>query len=606
MNWRVTGILFALAAGLFVFIWLFDRPDRAPSGAAADRRLVSLAAAEATAVQIKRTNRLMLWVERTNAGWQLTVPLNYPAQPFAVEGFLKRLETLASRTFIPLEEIKANRRTLADFGLEPPQATLSVLGAEGRVDVDFGAKTPPGDGVYVRVAGEEGLHVVDPEIFDALPRSFNEWRDAFVINLAGVPWDRMEVRAPGRGFAIGVDTNTRSFRLIKPTPARADPAKLDVLWRRVLNAQVVRFENDNPRAEMEPYGLHQPTAELAFGRGTNDLFIVQFGQSPTNDSSVIYARRLSHSNVVVASRAMLEALQVSAGELRDLRLLPFAPEQVDEVEVIGPEGFVVQRQTNGAWVVAGPRPFPADPELMRVWLERLNHLEGTVEKDVVTDFASYGLAMPTRQFVLKSGVTNGAGVVVSNRVLAQLDVGGRQAGQFYARSRPLDENLVYTVPAEAIDTLAAGSWMLRDRAVWNFTTNQVQRLTIRQHGYTRQLNRSASGEWSLAPGSQGIINTFGVEECVHRLGQLRAAAWVDRGEDRRERYGITDRSLKLTLELRNGEKPTVLSVEFGSAAPSRYPYALTTVDGEAVIFEFPWDLYTFLQPYLTNPIPTPP
>jgi len=609
VNWRATGILFAFAAILFAFIFFFERlPDS--KSAHATTRLAAVAPNEITAIQLKRTNQLMLRVERTNGTWSLTVPVSYPAQPFAVEGLLQRLAELQSTTFISLKEIKSNGRTLADFGLEMPSATLSLLSPNQRVELLFGSKTPPGDGVYVQVPDADGIYVVDAEVYDRLPRGFDEWRDTALISAAmtkqaGAVWNRMEVRTAGRGFAIQADAADGVLYLSKPTPARADPARLEALLRRVLTAQVVRFENDNPRADPEPYGLQSPEAELVFGLGTNDVFVVQFGKSPTNDSTTVYARRLSHTNIVLVARGVLDALQTSHSDLRDLRLLSFKPAQVDELEIVGPENFTVQRQTNGTWIINSSPPQSADANLIRATLERLAHLEGTVEKDIVTDFAIYGLAAPTRQFVLKAAMTNATGGILSNRVVAQLDLGGRQGGQFFARSKYQDENSVYTVPAADCDRLPIAAWQLRDRRLWNFTTNQVARVMIRQHGYTRQFNRGPNGEWTLAPGSTGIINTFGVEECVFRLGQLRATAWVDRGEEKRDRYGITDLSQKITIELKIGDKPQILSVEFGGAAPSKYPYAITTVDGQALIFEFPWDLFSYLQPYLTN-APLPP
>ena len=600
MRWKTTGVLFAIAAGLFAFIYFFERHS-IPIQPEAGIKLIPIVPSEVTAIHLKRTNQLALWVERTNAAWHLTVPLNYPAQPFAVDGFLKLLESATSQTFISLEELNVGSRGLREFGLEVPLATLTLIDPRQRVELEFGSKTPPGDGVYLRLPNSDGIHVVSAELYERLPRSFHDWRDTLLINLAGVPWDRMEARTAGRGFAIQTDRTNRVFHLSKPTPARADSAKLNALLLRLVNASVVRFENDNPRADLEPYGLQPPEAELAFGLGTNDVVLVQFGKSPTNDPSLVYARRLSNTNIVLVPRSVLEALQTSHSELRDLRLLSFQPAQVDEIEVIGPENFTVQRRTNGTWTIAAPAPIPGDAGLIREWIERLVHLEGNVEKDVVTDFASYGLAMPTRQFILKDSVPETPSASISNRIIAQLDIGGRQGGQFFARSRRTDESAVYSVPAAEVDQLPSAAWQLRDRHIWSFTTNQALRVTVRQHGYARQFNRGPGGEWSLASGSQGVINTFGVEESVHRLGQLRAVAWVDRGHDKRERYGLSDRSHKMTVELKNGETPQLLSVEFGTIAPSKYPYAMAMVDGQPTIFEFPWDLYNYLLSYLSNP-----
>jgi hypothetical protein len=137
--------------------------------------------------------------------------------------------------------------------------------------------------------------------------------------------------------------------------------------------------------------------------------------------------------------------------------------------------------------------------------------------------------------------------------------------------------------------------------VFRFTTNQVASVTIRHNGYERKLLRSPTGSWSLAPGSQGMINTFAVEDLVDRLGGLQANAWVDRGDENRARYGFTDAGYRLTLELRNGEKTDLRVLEFGKRAPSLAPLALTAIDDQTCIFEFPVVLYYDLIRYLSNP-----
>ena len=46
------------------------------------------------------------------------------------------------------------------------------------------------------------------------------------------------------------------------------------------------------------------------------------------------------------------------------------------------------------------------------------------------------------------------------------------------------------------------------------------------------LIRTGTNQWSLAAGSQGIIDPPAVEETVHRLGQLTAAGWIGRNYHR--------------------------------------------------------------------------
>ena len=80
--------------------------------------------------------------------------------------------------------------------------------------------------------------------------------------------------------------------------------------------------------------------------------------------------------------------------------------------------------------------------------------------------------------------------------------------------------------------LPAAGWQMRERRIWNLSTNDVARVTLRQQGKVRQINRNGPHNWSLAPGSQGVINDLAVEETVSGLCQLTAAAWLGQGEAR--------------------------------------------------------------------------
>ena len=607
MNWKSTCLLLALAAVLLVFIYLVERHTKATSSISEPpAHLVSLKPAEVTSLQLRRTNQLILRVEKTNESWNLTVPLFYPAQSYAVENVLKTIADVTSQAYLSTHDLAASGKTIAEFGLDLPAATLTLQRGGRRTEVSFGSKTATGDQVYVQLLNSPGIYVINADLFDLLPHSSSDWRDTSLVSVSlnGLSFNRIEVRAPSRGFTIEWDPTNKVFNLTKPTPARVNMARLETFWRAILTGRAEQFVTDDPRAELEEFGLRPPGAELAFGLGTNDIAVVQFGKSPTNDPTRVYIRRMSHTNIVLAPKTVLEAVQVSPNELRDRRLLSFSTNAIDTVEVVGPESFAVRRQFNGVWVVLEPQATLVDSDLMREWLNLLGALEGTVEKDLVTDFAAYSLATPARQYLLKSTITNLTGLV-TNRTLAALQIGARQDNKVFVRRD--DETSVYWIDVTEFTRLPSASWQLRDRRVWSFTTNQVSRVTIRHRGYTRQMIRNGSGEWSLAPGSQGVIDPFAIEETLFRLGELRAAVWVARGEENRSRFGFVEDGYKLTIELKTGDKTHALNLEFAERekAPSQFPYAMAAVDGQNWIFEFPLQLYFHVLRDLSNPTPRP-
>jgi len=126
---------------------------------------------------------------------------------------------------------------------------------------------------------------------------------------------------------------------------------------------------------------------------------------------------------------------------------------------------------------------------------------------------------------------------------------------------------------------------------------------LRQNGKTRQMIRTGTNEWSLAAGSQGIINPPAVEETIHRLGELTAFAWWGRKFDDTTDIGLTTNSLSVTIELKSGEKH---NLAFGKEmrVPSlntSTALAVVTLDGERWAFVFPPVLCPLVADWLTIP-----
>ena len=89
-----------------------------------------------------------------------------------------------------------------------------------------------------------------------------------------------------------------------------------------------------------------------------------------------------------------------------------------------------------------------------------------------------------------------------------------------------DEDFVYALAhANQLDGLRLSGDFFRALRIWSFSETNVAQVTLRQNGKTRQMLRTGTNEWSLAPGSQGIINPPAIEETIHRLGELTAAGW---------------------------------------------------------------------------------
>lgn len=609
MNPKRTWQLVLLALGLLAFIVLFERPNAPPSKAANVPELVfsNWTSDQVISVEVVVPTNQYLRVEKANGAWNLVMPLNYPASTARIESLLQSVRRLNRKYFLSAQELLSQGQDLAPFGLDPAQITINIQLPSQRIELRLGIRTPVGDQLYFKVVGMEGVFATDAAFAEAIPRSANDWRDPALFSLQGLNFNRFEVRARAPlGFELERDPTNRIWRLTNPTPARADNARINFLFQQFDNWNVAQFVNDNPNADLEPFGLRTPAVELVARQGTNDLMVVQFGNSPTNDLNLVYARSLAHSNVVLVPRQWLNQLAVPSVNFRDRRLISAATNPIDRLEVRGETPFALERQTNGLWQVVEPWSFPTDPELMRLFWEGLTGLEvAEFDKDVVTDFAAYGLDKPRRRYtLLQKGIQMPAGP--TNLVWAQLDFGTnviRREGtntveRVYVRRT--DEKSLNLVNLSDARQLPYDAYQLRDRRIWSFSSNEVQRLTISLGGKTWKVMRGAGRQWVFAANDKPVVSPWSaeLEECVFRLGQLRADLWVDHGEERLARYGFAQAAHRLSLDVEQEGKTQTLTVDFGGKAPSQRAYAAVVLDEQRLVFEFPLALFLLYEDVL--------
>jgi len=595
MNAKTTWWLVVLAAGLFAFIFFYEHklPVMDPKARAAPKLLPAFSTRRITGLEIVRSNQVIR-VERTNETWALTRP-DYPAQPLRIEKFLAILEALPRKAVLSAEEMAQRPQAETEYGLNPPLAKVALRQPEARFELLLGHKTLGGDQVYLQLVGTPGVFFADTELWNNLPRSPDDWRDPTFLNLKGLQFDRVEVAAPPYGFKLLLNPTNRLWQLSWPTPARADTTKVNLLLEQLQGVQISRFPAETSTLDLEASGLQTTVGvEVAFLRGTNALLVAQFGKNPTNDPSVVYARTLSRTNVVLVPSELVAQLRVSFREFQDRRLVSFAPADVSLIEVRARAVFALERQTNATWRFLTPTNLTADPGLVQEFLTRLGNL-GIVgfEKDVVTeqDFAASGFAPPARQYTLRTTRPTAAGT--TNELLAQIDFGTNTVDRIYARRA--DENSLYAVGLFASQELPSAAFQLRDRGLWSFSPSNVTSLTIYRRGQTRKLVRNAGKDWVLPPMFQGQLkNPLVLEALLGELGKLRAASWVAQGKETEPRFGFSIIPHELTLELVNGDQPVSLKVEFGGAAPSGNVYAATLVDGQRTVFEFAAGAY---EPY---------
>jgi hypothetical protein len=590
MNTKNTWVWFAVAAVLFAGVYGFDRYLRPPP-VSIQNILPGLQPSTVTSIEIIPAGALEIRADRTNGSWLLAKPVAYPAQPAAIETLLAALQKLAPATKISAAELRAHKNAGTEFGFDNPQWRIAVGDGDQRRQFSVGNKTAPGDQVFLSVDGVDSVFVADAGWLKLLPRSAGDWRSTALVDAGENNFDSIILTNGAKIIELHQDATNHLWRMTRPLQARADGDRITGALQQLRAARVTQFVTDDAKADLTSFGLQPADLDLWLGHGTNFTAAIHTGKSPT---AQIYAKREGWNAIVTTASEPFSPWHGTVNDWRDPHLLErSAP--VAEIEVHGENDFTLQRQGTNGWQIAGEK-FPADADSVQQFIDELRNMRvaGFV-KDAVTapDLEAYGLApKPTRSIILRSAVGD------SNAVIAQLAFAVQTNGIFVHRA---DEDFIYSITNEDFNRLGAAGWEFRDRQIWNFNAKDVAQITLHQDGKTRTMIHDGINQWSLAPGSQGIIMGKYIEQSAAELGNLAALGWVVRNLAEPEKLGFGTNNLQITVELKSGGK---LSMDFG-AKISNHALASVMLDGERWAFVFPSAPYLFVATYLAIPANVP-
>ncbi len=577
MNPRITWLLVLIAFLLGGYVYVSERAQK-PTGTIPE--YTSFDPSRVRAVELLRSN-VVVRVERTTNGWNMVLPVSYPAQATAVDAFVDGLARLQPRLAIGMSAGKDSSSTneFRDFGLADGATVVTLDTVEGSPLIyHLGGPTPLGSQFYFRKVGSDGIFTASDSFLTTLPPSASFWRDRGLFNLRGREFDRVEIRGQ-TAFTAVRDPRRGGWQLLKPLAARADSDRIEALVNALQSTRVTGFVSDSPLLELEPLGLQPPESELLIGRGTNDLVRLQFGRAPTNRPQSVVVRRLANTNVVEVpiQAAILSRLPLS--NFRDRRLVP-ALDGATEVRFRMGDAEVRVERSGTNWTVVSPTRFPADPLLMEQLLKQVGGLEIVdFPDDVPVDLSRYGLDRPAREFAVLAGTNE----------LARLYFGSK-LGLDKVYVRRADEPSVYVTPLAELLRLPEVAAQVRDL---HFESTNVVEVAIEQKDRKRNLIRGPKGIWSVATGAPGGFLDEAVNETLYRLGRVASTRYVFSDPKQMDLLKFSEVAHTVTLKFRPGLPFQKVTFQFGGKNPANNMFALVRFDDDPqpLLIEFPGQLY---------------
>ncbi len=547
MNFKTTILLIVLAVGVGAYLYFFELNTPTTyeieqlEAQQADRDGEALFTADAlsteavAAVRIERGGEVLA-AERRGEDWWQVEPVRFPLSRWTLRDLIDDAASL--RHVGTFEAGEGDRPPLAELGLDPPRAVVTLEAGESLHTIRVGRRSLAGRG-YVAVDGREGVYVVNDALHRAvLDEPLTKWR---ATSLNGPEAGRVEAATLKReGETIRLHRHDGRWFLDAGLSQRAAREAVEELVGSLSWASVRKFVEDSP-ADLATYGLAEPryvlSVEAAEARpadgdpdaGSNGSDKTEEDADAADESSdadaaagkdadasastdppvTRYTLRIGAaelggdehyatwsvgsepSNVVfTVGKSLLERLTGPLGDLRDPRIVTSEVSDVKELTIERPDAppLHVQRSESQGYAFGEPSPgFAADYDAVRSLIETVTTAEATgYTTELPDDEPAARVTLVKRGSGLTESVsiwrdaepTRTSDADGSSDDAAEDEVSGTEADSPRYVVVRQGETVGYLVSADELSVVFEPAAMLRDRSILDLAELDATRLTL--------------------------------------------------------------------------------------------------------------------------------
>ena len=604
--------------------------------------LYDVDADNATQITLKREKEELEFVH-SEAGdrWQITKPVDVLAQTSNVREIVSDLKNLARRTAGSSKDDKSGvfepkgPTGLVEYNLDAPATTVTLTykpkGSEKdtkSVTLQVGGATADKDGLYVKLASEPFVFVVNKTGLKSLEKKTNEFRQQKLVTVSRFDSDMLRLEWPDR--KLQTEKKDTKWHLVEPVADRADNNKVEELIGKLgdLKADTDADYIDDAAKDLAKYGLDSPQLTLEIRKPGSEakpddkkkkdkpkekakptiVEKVLIGNPVEGRDDRVYAKLADQKNVIAVAASIVGDLSKQPSDLRSRDLVELTIGDVDYVRIQRPgSGEIAIGKKDFDWEIYQPKATTADTSSVTDLVKKIDELD---IKEFVDqgDAKEFGLDQPAVTVAIYQKGLKPDDKDKDSKDKAKKDdkkkdekkeessdattepkgepirvaFGKRDAENKLVYVRRGDEPGIFAVSSEGLlDILDRDYLAYRRKQVLTFPEIDVAKLSVYRDGKTFSLERKKENEsdtresWRMTEPVDAAADSFTISDFLRDFGRLNAKKFFAEGSADLNAYGLDDPKIRATATLKaDGDKdPAQHVLLVGSEAEGGGHYA---------------------------------
>ena len=377
---KLRGLLTAatLLAVLSGVLWWSNRREaRASKESEVSKSIRPLSVPEdqVQEITLQKQNGESIHLKKTDGKWQITEPVQYPADPEIVSGMISTLALVNEDHVI---EDKAT--DVAAYGLNKPAIKVGIFDSNHKTkELLIGDETPAGSANYVEMAGDQRVFTMANYMKNSLDKTPIDLRDKRLLKFESDKVTKVELSAKKQTIEFG--RNKEQWEIVKPSPLRADQFPVEELLRSLRDAKMdLKDSQDQKKMAAEfAAGSVFATARVTDASGTQELQV-------RKNKDDYYAKSSGIEGVYKVAASVGTGLDKSLDDFRNKKLFDFGYSEPEKVEIHdGAKSYSLSKSSDD-WLSNGAK---MDETSVRSVIDKIRDLSAS--KFVDNGFSTPGL-----------------------------------------------------------------------------------------------------------------------------------------------------------------------------------------------------------------------